>query len=328
MSSLLEIDDVCVHFHARGRILRALDGVSLRLESGEALGLVGESGSGKSTLARAVLGLERTGRGAIRFDGRELSALRRGERARAAREIGVVFQDPLASLDPRQRIEAIVAEPLVVHALGSRGERRARVAELLDAVGLSSAHARRFPHELSGGQRQRVAIARALAARPRLLVCDEPTSALDVSIQAQVIELFAELQRRHGLAFLFISHDLAVVRRLCTQVAVLYLGRIVENASRAALFEAPQHPYTRALLAAVPRVEAVFERERAGARAPVLAGEIPSPLDPPHGCRFHPRCPERDRVPDRRCEREEPTLAPALARPETLAACHLAHPTR
>jgi ABC-type oligopeptide transport system ATPase subunit len=255
--SLLALEDVRVHFELRSprALVRAVDGVSFELERGQALGLVGESGSGKTTVARAILGLEPVSSGRIRFDGLELATLSSRERRQLARRIGVVFQDPYASLDPRQRVSAIVAEPLAIHGLGTRRERTARVSELLEAVGLRPEHAQLLPHEFSGGQRQRIAIARALAARPELLVCDEPTSALDVSVQAQIVNLLSELGQRTGVALLFISHDLAVVRRLCDRVAVLYLGQLVELAPREELFANPRHPYTRALLAAVPSLE-------------------------------------------------------------------------
>jgi len=320
VSALLSIRGLTVRFPVRGRReqVQALSDVGLEIARGEALGLVGESGSGKSTVARALLGLVRPSAGTLQLEGQELAGLRGRARRAALRRIGAVFQDPFASLDPRLRVEAIVGEPLAVHALGTRRERAARVAELLEQVGLSAADAARFPHEFSGGQRQRIAIARALAARPELLVCDEPTSALDVSVQAQIVELFAELQRRHGLAFLFISHDLAVVRRLCARVAVLYLGRVVECAPRAELFERPRHPYTRALLDAVP--SPVPEAAR---RVRVLGGEVPSPLSPPSGCAFHPRCPEVARVGQERCRHERPGLEEMAGGTGFFVACHL-----
>ena len=317
MSALLEVRGLEKrHVLPRG-VVHALSGVDLEIGRGERLGLVGESGSGKSTLARCLVGLERPSAGSILLDGQELAG--RDERAWHAlrRRIQIVFQDPLAALDPRRSVGASVAEPLEIHRLGRPAERRLRVLELLEAVGLTAAQAARFPHELSGGQRQRVGIARALALEPELLVLDEPVSALDVSIQAQIVRLFHELGARFGLAYLFISHDLAVVRQLCPRVAVLYLGRVVESGATAELFAAPAHPYTRALLDAVPSPDPLRERGRV---RELLSGEPPSPLAPPPGCAFHPRCPRRDEVPDALCARARPALEARAAR---LVACHL-----
>jgi oligopeptide/dipeptide ABC transporter ATP-binding protein len=303
-------------FGPPARELRAVDGVSLALERGAALGLVGESGSGKSTTARAIVGLVRPSAGSVRLAGVELTQL--GPRARRPylRRVQMVFQDPTGALDPRLSAAASVAEPLAVQRVGTRRERRARALALLESVGLDARDAPRFPHEFSGGQRQRIGIARALALEPELLVLDEPVSALDVSVQAQVVNLLSELRARLGLSYLFIAHDLAVVRRVCERVAVMYLGRIVESAPRAELFGAPRHPYTRALMAAVPEPD---PRRRDRPRA-VLAGEPPSPADPPAGCAFHPRCPLRELVPGDRCRRERPELRASGA---ALVACHL-----
>jgi len=310
---LLEVRDLHKHFPVGSRglfgqpeqWLRAVDGVSLHLERGETLGLVGESGCGKSTVARTIIGLERATSGSVQLEGQELTGLsRRGWRP-WRRRIQMIFQDPYASLDPRQTVASILAEPLRIHRIGRPRQRRLRAMALLDAVGLNPRHVQRYPHEFSGGQRQRIGIARALALEPDVILCDEPVSALDVSIQAQVVNLLKELQERFQLAYLFIAHDLAVVRHLCDRVAVMYLGKVVEVAPRDLLFEDPQHPYTRALLSAVPHPDPVRERSR---ERIVLGGEVPSPLDPPTGCSFHPRCQARDLVPGQRCSSETPLL--------------------
>jgi len=320
---LLAVRDLCVHYRPRrggGPPVRAVDGVSPELERGRSLGLVGESGCGKSTTARAIVGLERATAGSIRLAGTELTGLGRRAWLPYRRRVQLVFQDPATALDPRQSVGSSVAEPLAIHRLGRARERRRRAAELLDAVGLDASHARRLPHELSGGQRQRVAIARALALEPELLVLDEPVSALDVSIQAQIVNLLRELQERLGLAYLFIAHDLAVVRHVCARVAVMYLGRIVEEGPREAVFGAPRHPYTRALLAAVPSLGGAAE----DAPPRPLRGEVPSPEAPPAGCAFHPRCPlraELDAPLRARCEDERPELAPR-GEGGAAAACH------
>jgi oligopeptide/dipeptide ABC transporter ATP-binding protein len=317
VSALLEVRGLRKHFAARRGIVRAVEHVDLELERGATLGLVGESGCGKSTTARCLVGLERPSAGSIRLAGTELGSLSERAWFPLRRRIQLVFQDPLAALDPRQTVGAAVEEPLVIHALGTRTERKRRVLELFEAVGLSAAHSERYAHELSGGQRQRVGIARALALEPEILVLDEPLSALDVSVQAQIVQLFAELARRYSLSYLLISHDLALVRELCQQVAVMYLGRIVERGPCVQVFAQPAHPYTQALLAAVPIADPVRERRR---ERTLLAGEPPSPLAPPSGCAFHPRCPRRAEVPGERCARERPELAgPAAQR----SACHL-----
>jgi oligopeptide/dipeptide ABC transporter ATP-binding protein len=327
VSALLEVRDLVKHFPSRSKTLfatndehpvRAVEGVGFDLARGEALGLVGESGSGKSTTARLVVGLESPTAGSIRLDGVELARASRKEWLPHRRRIQMIFQDPMSALDPRQTVGSIVSEPLAIHRVGKPRERRMRALSLLEAVGLSAEHAGRLPHEFSGGQRQRIGIARAIALEPDVLVCDEPVSALDVSIQAQVVNLFKELQERFGLAYLFIAHDLAVVRSLCPRIAVMYLGRIVESASRESLFRSPQHPYTRALLSAIPVADPIVEQTR---ERIVLQGDPPSPANPPSGCPFHPRCVERIHVPGDRCVRERPELT--MRENGSLAACHL-----
>ena len=293
------------------RTLKAVDGISFDIPRGRTLSLVGESGCGKSTVARLVVGLYRPTRGTIEFDGRDLATLRaQKEIAAVRRRLQIIFQDPYASLNPRWRVRDIIAEPLRVHgSLPGRSAIRRRVDELLVQVGLAPADGEKFPHEFSGGQRQRISIARALARGPDFLVCDEPTSALDVSVQAQILNLMRELQRRLGLTYLFISHNLAVVRHMSDWVGVMYLGRLAELAEAKALFRQPHHPYTRLLLETIPDL-ALSGRPR----APV-AGEVPSPIDPPTGCSFHPRCPYANE----RCRRERPE---PIAADGGLVACH------
>ena len=298
---------------AGGRVLRAVAGVDLNIVEGECLALVGESGCGKSTLGRLLVRLLEPSAGMIRFRGRDVAHLRGAELKAFRREAQVVFQDPYGSLDPRMRVRDIVAEPLVVHRIGTAAERAERVRAALARVGLSPEHAERWPHEFSGGQRQRIGIARALVLESRFVFCDEPVSALDVSVQAQILNLLRELQSSLGLTYLFVSHNLAVVRQVADRIALMYLGRIVEIAPADTLFARPRHPYARALLASVP----VPDPKRRRASLP-LGGEIPSPLDPPPGCAFHPRCPKADA----RCRAEVPVLA--VHGDGTSVACH--HP--
>jgi oligopeptide/dipeptide ABC transporter ATP-binding protein len=289
--NLIDAEAIGVRFAERGLFnrrpaIQALDGISLTLGRGEALGVVGESGSGKSTLGRTLLGLIKPVAGRILFDGSDLANTGRSARRALRPRMQLVFQDPHSSLDPRRRIGAQIADGLAINRLASATERPARVAALLKQVGLTAAHAERFPHEFSGGQRQRIAIARALATSPDFLVADEPVSALDVSVQAQVLRLLDELRRRNNLALLFISHDIAVVRSLCERVIVLYLGRVMEQGLAADILHAPRHPYTQALLSAVPSLDAIGRRRRV-----VLAGDPPNPATPPSGCVFRTRCP-------------------------------------
>jgi oligopeptide/dipeptide ABC transporter ATP-binding protein len=315
---LLEVRDLKKHFPVRrgllsgeGSPLKAVDGVSFEIRRGETLGLVGESGSGKTTTGRAILRLTEPTSGEVRFNGEDVGAMDPEALRAFRRRAQIIFQDPYGSLNPRLTAGGAIREVLRVHGLAA-GSEAARVAELLELVGLHPSHAGRYPHEFSGGQRQRVGIARALAVEPDLIVCDEPVSALDVSVQAQVVNLLASLQDRLGLAYLFIAHDLGVVEHVSDRIAVMYLGRIVEMADAEELIRSPRHPYTRALLSAVPVPEPGRRRDRI-----VLPGDLPSPVDPPAGCPFHPRCPHPGR--DRACEREVPRLEPKS--PGHVAAC-------
>jgi peptide/nickel transport system ATP-binding protein len=317
LTALLEVRGLAKHFPFRGGVLgrrrgsvRAVDGVDLAVEPGECYAVVGESGSGKTTLGRCALRLIEPTAGSVRFAGEDLLALSPRELRRRRRRFQMVFQDPSSSLNPRMRVGSILGEPLDAHGLGTPAERRRRVAELLETVDLPAAAADRYPHELSGGQRQRVGIGRALATAPDLLVADEPVSALDVSVRAQVVNLLARLQQRFALTLVFIAHDLAVVEQIADRVAVVYLGRVVERGARAAVFGAPQHPYTVSLLSAVPAPDPRRRRRRI-----VLAGEPPSPAAPPAGCPFHPRCP----IARARCAVEVPPLAEV--RTDHAAAC-------
>ena len=317
MTALLEVENITKHFPVmRGVVFKkevaavqALDGVSLTLNQGETLGIVGESGCGKSTLARVIMRLIEPTSGTVRFDGRDITHLSEADLRSVRRELMMIFQDPYASLNPRKRVGFIVAEPLVVHGIGTDAERKRRVQELLEVVGLSPEHYNRFPHEFSGGQRQRIGIARALAVSPKLIVADEPVSALDVSVQAQILNLLKDLQGEFGLTYVFIAHDLSVVRHVSDRVAVMYLGKVAEIAQARDLYTSPQHPYTGALLSAVPVANPRLGRQRTPL---VLAGDIPNPLEPPDGCRFHPRCPRASAT----CASVEPTphrVAPGSA---------------
>ncbi|WP_024509208.1 dipeptide ABC transporter ATP-binding protein [Bradyrhizobium sp. ARR65] len=308
---LLEVSDLIKHYPVRAGVLRravgtvhAVDGVSFSLARGETLGLVGESGCGKSTVARSVLRLVEPTSGQIRIDGTDISGLSKAALRPFRRSMQIVFQDPFASLNPRMTAGDIVGEPLAVHGLATGKEKQERVAKLFQQVGLRPDHMRNYPHQFSGGQRQRICIARALALQPRLIVCDEPVSALDVSIQAQVINLLIDLQRDHGFSYLFIAHDLAVVSHISHRVAVMYLGRIVEIADKAELFQNPRHPYTQALLASVPLANPKMKR-----LTPLVDGDVPSPVNPPSGCAFHTHC----RYAMDRCKVERPALREAAA---------------
>jgi len=296
-TSLVEIENLTKHFPiTRGIVVqrqvgavRAVDGISFTIRRGETLGLVGESGCGKTTAGRTILGLYPATGGAARIEGQDIHSARGNELLALRRKAQMIFQDPFASLNPRWTVSAIVGEPLRVHKLCNTAEERAaRVKELLELVGLSARLVNRFPHEFSGGQRQRIGIARALASNPSFIVCDEPISALDVSIQAQVVNLLEDLQDRFDLTYLFIAHDLSMVRHICDRVAVMYLGKLVELAAKNTLYESPRHPYTQALLSAVPVPDPIAERRR---RRTILTGDVPSPAHPPSGCRFHTRCP-------------------------------------
>jgi oligopeptide/dipeptide ABC transporter ATP-binding protein len=321
--TLLRVSDLVKHYHAGGLFrgpappVRAVDGVSFELAPGETLALVGESGCGKSSVGRTLLRLQEPTSGSAVFEGKELFALDRAELRRTRRRMQIIFQDPYSSLNPRMRVGDAVAEGIEIHRLARGAEIGRRVAALLEEVGLDPTYASRYPHEFSGGQRQRIGIARALAVEPAFIVCDEPVSALDVSVQAQVLNLLGDLQRDRGLSYLFIAHDLAVVRQLAHRIAVMYLGRIVEEGPADAVLRRPRHPYTVALLSAVPEPDPGRRRTRI-----VLTGDVPSPSAPPPGCPFHPRCwhPRRDE----RCRRERPPLRPVGA---TLAACHYAEET-
>ena len=293
---LLSVNDLRVHFPVRGGVLyrqtgsvKAVDGVSLLIQPGETLGLVGESGCGKSTLGKAIVRLLKPTAGSVHFEGRDISHLRQGQLRPLRRDFQMIFQDPAESLDPRMNVRAILEEPYLIHGLGNRAERRKWVDELLDRVGLPAASADRYSFEFSGGQRQRVGIARALALKPKLIICDEPVSALDVSVQSQILNLLVELQKDFGLSYLFIAHNLSVVKHISDRVAVMYLGKIVELASAESIYRDPRHAYTKALLSAIPSPDPTVQRQKI-----LLEGDVPSPIDPPAGSAFghrlnHPR---------------------------------------
>lgn len=320
VSPLLEVRGLTKHFRAgresflkrRTKVVQAVDDVSFHVMEGETLGLVGESGCGKSTVGRLIVRLIEATSGSILFDRRDLRTLDDAGLREQRRHFQFIFQDPYGSLDPRMSVENIVGEPIAIEGKLSRSERKERVLGLLERVGLNRSVASRYPHEFSGGQRQRIGIARALALNPRFIICDEPVSALDVSVQAQVINLMRRLQRESGLSYLFISHNLAVVRHIADRVAVMYLGKLVEVASKRELYENPQHPYTKALLSAVPVAEPDEKTDRVA-----LSGDIPSPIDPPRGCQFHTRCP----LAVDRCRVETPLLVDTG--PDHRTACHL-----
>ncbi len=301
-------------FQKRIGDVHAVDGVDLDIHKGETLGLVGETGCGKSTLARVVMRLYPATEGTIEFEGQDVTRLKGGELRELRREMQMIFQDPFASLNPRKTVGSIIGEPFRLHRIVPRGKVKGEVQQLMELVGLNPEHYNRYPHEFSGGQRQRIGVARSLALRPKLIVCDEPVSALDVSIQAQVLNLLEDLQEELGLTYLFIAHDLSVVKHVSDRVAVMYLGKIVEMASGGTLYRDPKHPYTGALLSAVP----IPDPDLAAAKKRIiLEGDVPSPIDPPSGCRFHPRCPNAQFP---KCKEEEPQLEPH--HPGQVAACH------
>ncbi|WP_108658742.1 ABC transporter ATP-binding protein [Acuticoccus kandeliae] len=321
--ALLKVEDLRVEFPVRGGwlggttgIVKAVDGVSIEIGRGETVALVGESGCGKSTAGNAILGLVKASGGRILFEGQDLLALPPAEGARLRRDMQVIFQDPVSALNPKLSIAHSIAEPLIIAGMAGAA-RKARVAELLSIVGLSPEQGRRYPNELSGGQRQRVVIARALATQPKLIVCDEPVSALDVSIRSQILNLLMRLQREFGFSYLFISHDLSVVRHIADRVVVMYLGTIAEDGGADILFQKPVHPYTEALMSAIPLPDPKAQRAR---RQTILAGELPSPLNPPKGCPFVTRCP----IAEERCARIRPVLAETGH--GTRAACHVRNP--
>ncbi len=326
-ANLVEVDDLKVHFPIRGGIfkttkgsVKAIDGVTFEVRRGETLGLVGESGCGKSTIGRAMIRLREPTEGSVRFDGVDLGSLNTGELRAMRRRMQIIFQDPYGSLDPRMTVGSIVSEPIETHRLASGEAKKDRVAELLRLVGLDPNYVKRYPHEFSGGQRQRIGVARALAVEPEFIVCDEPISALDVSIQAQVLNLLTDLRARLGLTYLFVAHDLSVVKHISDRVAVMYLGKVVELGPPDQLYAAPGHPYTRALLSAVPVPDPVSERKR---RRVILRGDVPSPVNPPPGCRFHTRCWLYERLgKPENCRTIDPALGVLTG--EHRAACHYA----
>jgi oligopeptide/dipeptide ABC transporter ATP-binding protein len=327
MSVLVEVRGLVKHFPiSRGVIVKrrigavkAVDGISFEIEQGETLGIVGETGCGKSTTARLLMRLLDASAGKIDFDGHDITRLRGSGLKAIRRDVQMIFQDPYSSLNPRKTIGSIVGEPFAIHGIAKeKGERKRAVQDLMETVGLNPEHYNRYPHEFSGGQRQRIGVARALALKPKLLIADEPVSALDVSIQAQVLNLLRDLQRRLGLTVVFIAHDLSVIRHMCDRVAVMYLGKIVEIGTGDDLYDFPRHPYTGALLAAVPRVDPA----RHGEQRRLLTGDVPSPANPPSACRFHTRCPKAQPL----CSTEEPLLedkgSPIRGQAGTRVACH------
>jgi len=314
MTELLEVTDLTVEFPAgAGRKVHAVSGVSFTVNKGETLGLVGESGCGKSTTGRAILQLPRPTRGSVKYDGQELTTLSGAELRVVRRQLQMIFQDPISSLNPRRRVHDIISEPLAIWNVGTKEDREAKVRELLDAVGLDPSAATRRPHEFSGGQCQRISIARALALDPTMLICDEPVSALDVSVQAQILNLLEDMKLRYGLTLIFVSHNLGVVKNVSDRVAVMYLGKLCELAPADELYARPMHHYTAALLASIPVPD---PRVRPGAAPDAVAGDPPSPIDPPSGCRFRTRCPRAES----RCADEEPALIER--RPGHFVACH------
>jgi oligopeptide transport system ATP-binding protein len=321
-NAIIELEHVTKHFpvqqgvfaRARGRV-HAVEDVSLTVRKGETLGIVGESGCGKSTTARLMLRLLDPTAGTVRFEGQDISRLSQRKLRPLRREMQMIFQDPYASLNPRKTVEQIVSQPFAIHGGVSSHDAKLRVKSLLETVGLSREHSSRYPHEFSGGQRQRIGIARALALNPKLIVCDEPVSALDVSVQAQILNLLRSLQVEFDLTYVFISHDLSVMRQICTRIAVMYLGRVVELAESERIFEHPRHPYTAVLISAVPRLSDAEE----GHRRIVVGGDVPSPVEPPSGCVFHPRCP---RSRPGHCDAVEPQLEVAPGESNHVAACH------
>lgn len=320
---LLQVKDLKKYFPVSGggiipRVvghIKAVDGVSFDVEAGETLGLVGESGCGKTTLGKVVLRLIEANAGSVIFENKDIFKLNREQMRRLRREMQIIFQDPYASLNPRMTVGEIIGEPLEIHGVARGAAKQKRVNQLLEVVGLASFHARRYPHEFSGGQRQRIGIARALALNPKLIVCDEPVSALDVSIQSQILNLLQELQEEFNLTYLFIAHGLAVVKHVSDRVGVMYLGKLVEVAVKQDIYASPQHPYTEALMSAIPIPDPTFRRERI-----VLEGDVPSPMNPPQGCRFHTRCHLVEEV----CRHVEPPLLEAA--PKHWVACHLRLP--
>ncbi|WP_107943630.1 dipeptide ABC transporter ATP-binding protein [Metasolibacillus sp. FSL H7-0170] len=318
---LLKVEGLKQYFPIKGGFLgrtvnhvKALDGVSFTVYEGETVSIVGESGCGKSTTGRAILRLEEPTEGVVEFQGTDLTKISKGEMRKFRKDLQIIFQDPYASINPRQTVASVLNEAMQIQNVLPTNQRRARIEELLETVGLRPYQADRYPHEFSGGQRQRIGIARALSVNPKLIICDEAVSALDVSIQAQVLNLLEELQNEYGLTYLFISHDLGVVRHISDRIIVMYLGKIVEIADKVSLFENPQHPYTKALLSAIPVPDPDAKKERV-----ILKGDVPSPIDPPNGCRFHTRCP----FATDKCRTEEPVLRTSdLMKEGHQAACH------